>query len=64
MAELKQLARRIFQETLLAIDIPAVMRLKLRREGTWLVCDERRIDLRGFAKLRVVAIGKAAHAMV
>jgi len=28
------------------------------------VCGERRIDLRDFEKLRVVAIGKAAHAMV
>ena len=64
MAELKQLARQIFQETLAAIDIPATMQRKLRRAGTLLVCNETKIDLREFEKLRVVAIGKAAHAMV
>jgi hydroxypyruvate reductase len=64
MADLKQLARQIFHETLAAIDIPATMQRKLRREGTRLLCDGKIFDLRGFDKLRVVAIGKAAHAMV
>jgi len=64
MPQLKQLARQIFHETLAAIDIPATMQRKLRRKGTLLVCGETRIDLRDFKKLRVVAIGKAAHAMV
>src|SRR5437899_4303895 len=64
MAQLKQLARKIFQETLAAIDIPATMQRKLLRKGAVLVCGETRIDLRDFEKLRVVAIGKAAHAMV
>jgi hydroxypyruvate reductase len=64
MADLKQLARRIFHETLVAIDIPATMQRKLRREGTRLRCDGKIFDLREFDKLRVVAIGKAAHAMV
>jgi glycerate 2-kinase len=64
MPHLKQLARQIFHETLAAIDIPATMQRKLRRKGTLLVCGETRIDLRDFKKLRVVAIGKAAHAMV
>ncbi len=64
MPQLKQLARQIFHETLAAIDIPATMQRKLRRKGTLLVCGETRIDLRDFEKLRVVAIGKAAHAMV
>jgi glycerate 2-kinase len=64
MANLKQVARQIFQETLAAIDIPATMRRKLRREGTRLVFDGTHVELRGFEKLRVVAIGKAAHAMV
>jgi glycerate 2-kinase len=64
MPQLKQLARQIFQETLAAIDIPATMQRKLWRKGTLLVCGETRIDLRDFEKLRVVAIGKAAHAMV
>ncbi len=64
MPQLKQLARQIFHETLAAIDIPATMQRKLRRKGTVLMCGETRIDLRDFEKLRVVAIGKAAHAMV
>jgi hydroxypyruvate reductase len=64
MADLKQLARRIFHETLAAIDIPAAMQRKLRREGTRLHCDGKVFELRSFDKLRVVAIGKAAHAMV
>jgi glycerate 2-kinase len=64
MADLKQLARRIFHETLAAIDIPAAMQRKLRRAGTRLHCEGVVFDLRNFEKLRVVAIGKAAHAMV
>jgi hydroxypyruvate reductase len=64
MADLKQLARRIFHETLAAINIPATMQRKVRRQGTRLVCDGTKIDLRDFERLRVVAIGKAAHAMV
>ena len=64
MAELKLLARRIFQETISAIDIPLAMQRKLRREGTVLCLEEARVDLRAFSKVRVVAIGKAAHAMV
>jgi glycerate 2-kinase len=64
MPHLKQLARQIFHETLAAIDIPATMQRKLRRRGTMLLCGDTKIDLRDFDKLRVVAIGKAAHAMV
>jgi len=64
MAELKQLARRMFQETISAIDIPEAMQRKLRREGTVLRLNDTAVDLRAFAKVRVIAIGKAAHAMV
>lgn len=64
MAELKQLARQIFHETLAAIDIPATMQRKLRRQGTRIVCGEKALDLKDFGKIRVVAMGKAAHAMV
>jgi hydroxypyruvate reductase len=64
MAQLKQLARKIFHETLAAIDIPATMQRKLLRKRTVLACGDARIDLRNFEKLRVVAMGKAAHAMV
>jgi len=64
MADLKQLARQIFKETLAAIDIPATMQQKLRREGMRLWCNGNRYNLAEFEKLRVVALGKAAHAMV
>src|SRR5258708_32134553 len=64
MPQLKHLARQIFHETLAAIDLPATMQRKLRRKGTLLMCGEARIDLRDFEKLRVGAIGKAAHGMV
>src|SRR5881397_1022189 len=64
MPQLKQLARQIFHETLAAIDIAGTMQRKLQRKGAVLMCGEMRLDLRNFEKLRVVAIGKAAHAMV
>ncbi len=64
MPELKQIARGIFHETLAAIDIPAAMQRKLRRHRTRVVCGGATTDLGEFDKLRVVAIGKAAHAMV
>jgi glycerate 2-kinase len=64
MADLKKLARRIFHETLMAIDIPSAMQRKLLRRGTLLHCDSIALDLGGFSKICVVAIGKAAHAMV
>ena len=64
MADLKQFARQILHETLAALDIPATMQRKLRRQGTRIVCGEKTIDLKDFEKIRVVAVGKAAHAMV
>src|SRR5580700_122478 len=64
MAELKQLARRIFQETISAIDIPEAMQKKLRRAGTVLCFDNTEVNLRAFTSVRLIAIGKAAHAMV
>jgi glycerate 2-kinase len=64
MADLKQLARRIFQETLAAIDIPTTMQRKLQQVGMRLQCGSTEVDLRSFERVRVIAIGKAAHAMV
>jgi glycerate 2-kinase len=64
MADLKQIARRIFHETLAAIDVPAAMGRKVRREVNFLHACEHSIDLRPFARVRVIAIGKAAHPMV
>jgi glycerate 2-kinase len=64
MVELKLLARAIFQETISAIDIPLAIERKLRREGTVLCFDGATVDLRAFRSVRVIGIGKAAHAMV
>jgi glycerate 2-kinase len=65
MADLKQLARRIFHETLEAIDIPAAMQRKVWRDGSLLHCrEEIVVDLRAFDRVCVIAIGKAAHGMV
>lgn len=64
MPELKQIARQIFNETLAAIDIPAAMQHKLRRRGSRLHCRHSVFELSAFEKIFVVAIGKAAHAMV
>ena len=57
MADLKQLARRIFHETLAAIDIPLAMQRKLVREGSVLRCGQAAIDLSKSERVRVVAIG-------
>ena len=64
MADLKQIARTIFRETLAAINISAVMQRKLRCEGTLFRCEDVAVDLRTFSKIYVIAVGKAAHAMV
>jgi len=64
MPDLKQLALQIFHETLAAIDIPAAMQRKVGRQGTLLHCAEFTVDLEAFESVRVVALGKAAHAMV
>lgn len=64
MAELKQLARQIFRETLAAIDIPEAVRSRVTRSGTVLRCHDAALNLRSFDKIRVVAIGKAAQAMM
>ena len=64
MADLKPVALRIFHETITAIDIPAAMQSKLRVSGSVLECADARFDLRAFASVKVVALGKAARAMI
>jgi glycerate 2-kinase len=64
MADLKQLARQIFHQTLAAIDIPLTMQRKLPCKGSLLHCSDATIDLSKFENIGVVAIGKAAHTMV
>ena len=64
MADLKELARRIFHDTITAIDICATMQRKLWREGPLLHVGLDTVDMSAFARVLVVAIGKAAHAML
>ncbi|HXX99499.1 MAG TPA: DUF4147 domain-containing protein [Candidatus Limnocylindrales bacterium] len=64
MRTTKELARRIFLQTLSSIDIPAVMERKLPLEGTRLVLPESSIDFAHVSRVLVIAVGKAAHAMV
>lgn len=64
MADLKHAARGIFQDTLAAINIPETMRRKMQREGSRVSCGDAAADLRDFRAVKVVAIGKASHAMV
>jgi glycerate 2-kinase len=64
MAGLKQLARRVFQQTLAAVDIPGVMQRKLLCTGRSLQCASTQVDLTAFHRIHIIAIGKAAHAML
>jgi glycerate 2-kinase len=59
----EQIAREIFRDTLVALDIPRVMELKLTLAGSILTLEDGAIDLSVFSSGFVVAIGKAAHAM-
>ncbi|HWQ03024.1 MAG TPA: DUF4147 domain-containing protein [Candidatus Nitrosotenuis sp.] len=61
--DLKPVARRIFEQTLAAIDIPATMRRKLSRVGSTICVGEQRIDLSSFRRILAVAVGKAGYAM-
>ena len=64
MADLKSLARQIFEQTLRSIDIPGVMERKLGVSGDFLQINEASICLRDFETVIVIAAGKAAHQML
>ena len=63
LADLKQIAREIFSETLAGIDIPATMSQKLARAGSRIAFDDDVIDLAAYGGIAAIAIGKAAVAM-
>ncbi len=63
MKELKQIARKIFAETLAAIDIPATLCRKLARAGTRIHCAGTETDLAAYERVVAIAIGKAGFAM-
>ena len=59
----KQLARDVFLRILASIDIPAAMAQKIEFNGTRVVLPEGPASIPDGARVLVVAIGKAAHAM-
>jgi glycerate 2-kinase len=60
----KQLARQIFERTLKALDVSASVSRCVPCTGHMLRCGEVAYDLRGASDVRVLAVGKAAHAML
>jgi len=64
MADAKQIARRIFQETLASIDIPLAMERRVLCSGSVICVDDWSCDLAKFSDVKVIALGKAAHAML
>jgi glycerate 2-kinase len=61
--DLKSAARHIFTETLSAIDVGETLRRKLARSGSRIQCGSVIVDLTSFSRIRVIALGKASHAM-
>jgi len=64
MVDAKQIALRIFRETLAHIEIPLAFERRISRFGNRILVDDWSCALSGFADIRVVALGKAAHAML
>jgi hydroxypyruvate reductase len=66
MPSTKQIAREIFRQTLSSIDIPTMMERKLAANlhGSRFLLPDVEFDLARASRIFVVAIGKAAHAMV
>jgi len=59
----KQVAQRIFRETLAAIDVPAALQRKLARSGPRICSGDESVNLRDFDAILAIAFGKAAFAM-
>jgi glycerate 2-kinase len=59
----KQIAQRIFRETLAAIDIPATLARKLACNGSVIHVGGLAFDLREFREIVAIAYGKASLAM-
>lgn len=59
----KETARRIFQETLAAIDVGAAVERALARNGSTIRAGQAAIDLRAYREIVAIAFGKASVAM-
>ena len=64
MPDPKQIARRIFHETLASIDIPLALDRHISRAGQRICVDDWSCDLAEISGVKVVALGKAAHSML
>ena len=62
-AELREIALQLFQRTLAAIDVETVVRAQLRVVDEQLCAGAAAVDLRGIARVVIIAIGKAALPM-
>ena len=60
---MKQIALRIFRETLATIDIPATLARKINLSGSRLEIADFSADLRNFTEIVAIAYGKAAFPM-
>lgn len=60
---MKAAARKIFEHTLAAIDIPAALERTLDKRGTIIACAGADLDLRDFSEIVAIAFGKASFAM-
>jgi hydroxypyruvate reductase len=63
MSSAKQIAREIFYRTLSSINIPEVMERKLQLDHSCVTLPGATIDIANIARIVVIAIGKASHAM-
>ncbi len=63
MAELKQIARQILEQTLAGIDIVETVRRKLTRNRAQLRVGDLTIDLARYQRIHAIAFGKASFAM-
>lgn len=64
MTDKKAIAREIFRQTLASIHIPDVMGCKIEFQKNKLTLPDAAVDLTQVSKFKIVAIGKASHAMV
>jgi hydroxypyruvate reductase len=62
-ATLTSIARQIFDRTLAAIDVEAVVRSHLRLDGERLLIDDEVLGLDSFSRILVIGIGKACLPM-
>src|SRR5689334_8029140 len=63
MDDLQKAASTIFFETLRTIDLPTLIRRRVRRDGALLWVDDRCYDLSNFAEVILIGIGKASLPM-